>query len=252
MTEPDRPGGAGSAKRPPAAGTEPGPNRGAAEHQLFGKPLDPALLEETAPTESKPFPARAVALVVVPFGALAAATGAQWMLDGPAPNGDAALRWLLWGAGLGLLLGAGAGLGLAANAGGRLFWAAWGLCAPVALAGLVAGGSVALRPLREWEARRSEAKCRQTRTVCTTLEFRAACEKAAEQTPGARQRGLALLGKPATEICDQAGCTFRWLYTGPWTPDDWVSPGSLLCSVVADQAGRGLRHALNPGTEPTE
>lgn len=240
MAEPDRPTGGGVEKR------------GAAEHHLFGRPLDPALLEETAPPLPKPFPARAVALVVVPLAALAAATGAQWLLEGPLPGGDASLRWLLWGAGLGLGLGGAAGLGLAASTGGRLFWAAWGLCAPLALAGLVVGGAAALRPLRDWVARRGEEECRLTRKVCTTREFRAACAQVAAAAPGARERGRSLLGAPDAELCDQGGCTFRWLYTGPWTPDDWVAPGSLLCSVVADGAGHGLRHALNPGTEPKD
>ena len=231
---------------------EPEPKPGAAEHHLFGKPLDPAFLEETAPQAARPFPARAVALALVPLASLAAATAAQWLLEGPAPTGDSSLRWLFWGAGLGLAVGAATGLGLAATTGGRLFWAAWGLCAPLALAGLVLGGVAAVRPLRDLAARRGEARCRLTRTVCTSAEFRAACARVGAPTPGARRRGLELLGAPAAELCGEAGCTARWLYTGPWTPDDWVAPGSLLCSVVVDAAGRALRHAINPGTEPTD
>jgi hypothetical protein len=42
------------------------------------------------------------------------------------------------------------------------------------------------------------------------------------------------------------------MYSGPWQPDDYVAPGSMLCSVVFDAEGRGLRHAVNPGPEPEQ
>ena len=226
------------------------PGKPGAEHHLFGKPLDPALLAEAQPAPAEPFPWRAVAMVLVP--ALALAAGSLWarLLDGPQPTGDATLRWLLLCAGAGLVAGAVAGLLISKTTGGRLVWAAWGLAAPGLLAGLVVGTGVAVRPAREWVAARGVERCRVTRPVCTPREFRDACAKAAVNKAGARQRAAAVFGGPGAELCYPAGCTGRWLYTGPWLPDDYVAPGSMLCSVVFDAEGRGLRYAVNPGTEP--
>jgi hypothetical protein len=226
------------------------PTPGGSEHHLFGKPLDPALLAEAMPPQVRPFPWRAVALLLVPAAALAAGSLLARAVDGPQPEGDAALRWLLLCAGCGAVAGAAAGLAISKTTGGRLVWTAWGLAAPGVLAGLVLGTGVALRPVREWMASRGVARCRTTRTVCTPREFRDACARAATSAPGARQRASSLLDGPPLELCYPAGCTGRWLYTGPWLPDDYVAPGSMLCSVVFDAEGRGVRHAINPGTEP--
>jgi hypothetical protein len=182
--------------------------------------------------------------------ALAAGSLLARLIDGVQPQGDAAFRWLLLCAASGGVAGIAAGLLLAKNFGGRLVWAVWGLAAPCALAGLVVGTGVALRPVRDWVSARGEAKCRLTRSICTPREFRQACALAAANEPGARQRAAAILGGPGAELCSPAGCTGRWLYTGPWTPDDYVAPGSMLCSVVFDAEGRGVRRAVNPGTEP--
>ncbi len=231
---------------------QPGKPGGSAEHHLFGKPLDPALLAEAQPVPPKPFPWRAVAMLLVPAAALAAGSLVARLLDGPQPTGDAALRWLLLCAGAGLVAGAVAGALISKTAGGRLVWAVWGLVAPGVIAGLVVGAGVALRPAREWSAARGVARCRLTRQVCTPREFRDACAKAAVNEPGARLRAPALLGGPGKELCYPAGCTGRWHYSGPWQPDDYVAPGSMLCSVVFDAEGRGLRYAVNPGTEPDQ
>ena len=230
----------------------PEPTPGSSEHHVFGKPLDPALLAEALPRPQRPFPWRAVALVLVPAVALAAGSVLARLIDGPQPKGDAALRWLLLCVATGAVVGSVAGFLISKTLGGRLVWTVWGLAAPLLLAGLVVGTSVLLRPVREWMAARGVARCRLTRTVCTAGEFREACASAAVNQPGARQRAASVLGGPGAELCYPAGCTGRWLYTGPWQPDDWVAPGSLLCSVVFDGEGRGVRHAVNPGTEPKE
>ena len=114
---------------------QPGKRGGSAEHHLFGKPLDPALLAAAQPAPVKPLPWRAIAMLLVPAVALAAGSLLARLLDGPQPTGDAALRWLLLCAGAGLLAGAVAGLLISKTAGGRLVWAFWGLAAPGLLAG---------------------------------------------------------------------------------------------------------------------
>jgi hypothetical protein len=238
-----------AAAMPEQPGKPRAPGSGA-EHHLFGKPLDPALLEAARPPPARPFPSRAVALLLVPAAALAAGSLISRFIDGQKPEGDAAFRWLVWCAASGVLTGALAGALISKTAGGRLVWTLWGFAAPGVIAGLVVGATVALHPAREWMAARGVAKCRQTRHLCTAREFREACAKAAVNEPGARQRAVNLFDNPGTELCYPAGCTGRWSYIGPWQPDDYVAPGSLLCSVVFDSEGRGLRSAVNPGTEP--
>jgi hypothetical protein len=99
--------------------------------------------------------------------------------------------------------------------------------------------------VREAAAARAQARCRESRRVCSAREFGAACAAAGKPGPAALSRATALLGAPAQQLCDAAGCTFRFTYAGPWTSDDYVAP--LLCSVVADGSGRGVRSALVPG-----
>lgn len=216
----------------------------------FGRPLDPSILEEPA-EEGRPLPLRGLALLVIPLAGLSLASALQWSFEGSRPLGDATLRWALLGSAVGLLLGALAGLRFATAATGRLLWALFGAASPALLLLLVVGGTHAVRPARDWLARRGEARCRTTRKVCTVGEFRGACTELGSGA-AARARGLERLGAPRHERCDATGCTDRWLYTGPWTPDNWVAPGAILCSVVTGPDGAGQRSALNAGTEPAD
>jgi hypothetical protein len=77
----------------------------------------------------------------VPAAALASGVGLQRLVEGPAPQGDPLVRWLVWSSGAGLIIGALAGLAL----GKRLLWALYGLTAPWVVAALVSGGMLALR-----------------------------------------------------------------------------------------------------------
>jgi hypothetical protein len=189
---------------------------------------------------ARPLPWRTLCALLVPAAALAAGVGLQRYFEGAAPAGDALLRWLLISGAAGLLLGLLAGLQLARRGAGRAGWALYGALSPFAVAALVLGAVAAVRPVRDAFARRGEARCLASgRTLCTVRDFTAAC------TAGARDR----LGAPLHEVCAGGTCTRRWLYAGPWTPDNYVAPGSVLCSVVSDAAGRPLRHTLLAGTE---
>jgi hypothetical protein len=180
-------------------------------------------------------PWRALSALLVPSAALAAGVGLQRFFEGAQPAGDALLRWLLWSSGAGLVAGALAGLALR----GRILWIVYGLAAPWLAAGLVLAAFTATRPLREALADRREAACRSSgRAVCSEAEFVARCAEAAQGS------GQAALGEPLQKLCDAQGCTFRWVYAGPFrssTPAE-----ALLCSVVADPAGKGVRYALLP------
>lgn len=242
MAEPDKPNGhpRGEPMRP-------------ARELSLGTPLDPKLLAAaTTRPPAAPVPWRAIALLVLPAAAVAAGRGVQWALEGPEPGGDQLARWLLFSAGSGLALGLFASALLTKTLGGRLVWALWGALSPLLLALAVTLGVAAARPFRDWRARVGEEKCRQTRPVCQTHEFRAACEAAGRPLPRARERAIQALGPPTFERCEAGGCTLRWSYTGPWTPDDWVAPGSMLCSVVIDAGGQGVRASVAPGFEPKE
>lgn len=253
MAEPDRPNGhphgAPVLPSPELSQGQPAP---AAPARSIGTPLDPGLLAESTPPASAPVPWRAVALFFIPAAAVAGGRGLQWLLEGPEPGGDHLARWLLYSAAAGLLIGALAGTLLTKTLGGRLVWACWGVVSPLVLALSVTLGATAARPFRDWRASVGEAKCRKTRTLCQTREFRAACAEAGRPLPQTRERALQVLGPPVFERCDGAGCTLRWSYAGPWTPDDWVAPGSILCSVVTDAAGQGVRSTVQPGDEPRD
>jgi hypothetical protein len=218
----------------------------------LGTPLDPQLLADALGAPARPVPWRALALFFIPAAAVAAGRGAQWLLEGPEPGGDHLARWLWLSAASGLVLGTLLGRLLTKSLGGRLIWSLWGALSPLLLALAVNVGVAAARPVREWRARVGEDKCRKTRTVCRTGEFRAACEAAGRPLAGARERGLRALGPPVFERCDASGCTLRWSYAGPWSPDDWVAPGSLLCSLVTDAAGQGVRASVAPGFAPKD
>lgn len=201
--------------------------------------MDSRLLPAPEPP-ARPLPWRTLCALLVPAAALAAGVGLQRFLEGVAPAGDALLRWLLLSGAAGALLGLLAGLLLSRRGAGRAAWALYGGASPFAVAALVLGVAAAARPVREVFARRGEARCRESgRSLCTLREFTDAC------TAGARDR----LGGPLHEACAAGICTRRWLYAGPWTPDNYVAPGSVLCSVVSDAAGRPLRHTLLAGTE---
>jgi hypothetical protein len=197
------------------------------------------------------FPWRPCAAALVPTAALAAAAGLQRWLEGPFPPGDPLARWLLLGSVLGALAGAAAGLALGRGLRGKLLWLAWGASAPWLLALGTLGVARAVRPLRDAVAARRVATCRASgRSACSLAEFTRGCREAGAAPAGARELGRKLLGPAAQELCDAAGCTDRYRYEGPWTPDNWMAPGAVVCSVVSDPQGKGARSALSPGTPP--
>jgi hypothetical protein len=200
--------------------------------------------DQLLPPPEKPartLPWRALGALFVPAAALAGGVGLQRFFEGQLPTGDALLRWLLWSSGAGLAVGA--VVGMFSRKPGR--WAAYGVLAPWAAAGLVGGIVAAVRPLRDALADRREASCRaEGRAVCSVPEFVSRCAEAAKEP----RRGPTLLGEPQQKLCDAQGCTFRWTYSGPFRPETYVDPGVLLCSVVADAAGKGVRYALMPGS----
>jgi hypothetical protein len=165
----------------------------------------------------KPFPWRTVLAFLVPAAALAAGTGLQRWLDSTAA--DPILHWLAWSSAAGVLIGAAAGFAFRR----RLLWTSYGLAAPWIAAGMVAGAVAAVRPVRERVADRREATCRsEGRVICTISEFDTACAR----------RDLKALGPPQQSICGGARCTQRWLYRGPFRPDQLSFKGGLLCSIV--------------------
>lgn len=223
------------------------------EPASVGGPVDPGLLAELARRDPPSnFPWGRLLVLLVPAVALAGGVGLQTFAEGPRPEGDAVLRWLFWSSGAGLLAGAAAGLFVSRRAALRAVWTAYGAASPWLLAALVLVAAQAVRPIRLAAAHRGEVRCRQTRKACTAAEFRAACKSAAAPLPGALARGERELGAPAQKLCGGAGCTYRWSYSGPWSPDDYVAPGSLLCSVVTGPGGAGLRSALVPGNDPRD
>jgi hypothetical protein len=188
-------------------------------------------------------PWRVLAALLAPVAALGGSAGLWRWIDGPVPQGDSVLRWLWLASALGLLLCGVAGLWLAARASGRALWAAWGAAGPWAAAALALFAVRAVRPLRDAVAARQEASCRaRGRTACTLNEFLTHCRSAGQ--PGGDWRAL---GPPSQELCGPDGCTRRFVYAGPWTPDNWVMPGSLICSVVADARGAPVRATTSPG-----
>ena len=153
----------------------------------------------------------------VPAAALAGGTGLQRWLDPTAT--DPVLHWLGWSSALGLFVGALVGLVRRR----KLLWSAYGLSAPWIAAGLVAGVIGAVRPVREWLADQRESACRaEGRSICSAREFDSACAR----------RDLKLLGTPQQSICTGPSCTQRWVYRGPFRPDQPAVKGSYLCSIV--------------------
>src|SRR5437867_2185770 len=143
-------------------------------------------------------PWRTLCVLFIPAAALAAGVGLQRVFEGPLPEGDATLRWLLWSTAAGLLVGGLAGLALKKN----LFFAGalYGGLAPWATAGLVAGVLAAVRPIREGLADHREQACRATgRAICTVAEFMAGCAQAS------REPARSPLGEPQQKLCDGQG-----------------------------------------------
>ena len=196
------------------------------------------------------FPWRVTAALLIPTAALAAATGIQRWAEGSLPIGDALGRWLLIASVSGGIAGTASGPLLGRALAGRLAWLAWGTGSPWLLVLASLGITQVVRPLRDSLAARQERACHeQGRPACSLLDFTRGC-RAAAAGAGSRERARNLLGSPALELCDGGGCTQRFRYEGPWTPDNWVAPGALVCSVVSDASGRGLRFALLPGDPP--
>ncbi len=200
---------------------------------------------------SRPLPWRFLAALLVPAGSLAAASGLQRALEGPAARGDALSRWLFFASAIGVLFGALAGLALGRGLAGRLRWTAFGALSPWVLALGSTAAAKAVRPLRDRITEQRIVACRaEGRPACSLDEFRRGCSAAGSAASGARPLARKLLGPPAQELCEAQGCTDRFRYEGPWTPDNWVAPGAVVCSVVSDGQGRGIRSALSPGTAP--
>ena len=198
--------------------------------------MDESLLPPPA-APAKPVPWRAMALAIVPCAALAAGTGLQRAIE--APGGDALAHWLLWSTGAGVLIGATAG----ALRRAKFVWAAYGAAAPWMAAGLVMAALHVARPVREMLADHLEASCRaERRAICSVGEFDAACARADRR----------LLGEPVHSRCSDASCTWRWTYAGPFRPEQVPPRGSLMCSVVTDARGKGLRSTVMAVAGPAD
>lgn len=188
----------------------------------------------------RPAPWKALLALFVPASALAAGTGLQRLAGGAA---DPVLHWLAWSSAAGLLIGALSGV----FRGQRLLWGAYGLASPWLCAGLVAGALHGLRPLREALADQREARCRaEGRSVCTMRDFTARCAQAQANPAHAKD----LLGDPRSADCGGPGCTRKWLYLGPFRPEEYTGPGALACFVLTDAEGRGVRHWLMAADPP--
>lgn len=186
-------------------------------------------------------PKPAVAALLVPGLALAAAAGLQRCWEGPDASGDAIGRWLVLSCALGVVAGLVAGLLLSRSRWSRALWTAWGAASPLLVCAALLGTVAAVRPLRDRAAAFAQSRClAEGRSICAASDFRARCRLAART--GADEAKL--LGPPVWQRCDREGCTRRYLYEGPWRPDDQVAPGVVLCSVVSDANGAPVRFAM--------
>ena len=200
--------------------------------ELLPPPLPPA----------KPAPWTALLAFFVPAAALAAGTGLQRAFAGGG-TADPVFNWLLWSSAAGLGVGALCG----ALRGQKLLWSAYGLAAPWVCAALVAGTLRAVGPLREKLADGREARCRADgRPVCTVRDFTARCAQA-QATPA---QAKDLLGEPGSAECSAQGCTRKWLYGGPFRPEERAGRGTLACVALTDAQGRGVHHWLMAAEPP--
>ena len=194
--------------------------------ELLPPPLPPA----------RPTPWAALLALFVPAASLAAGTLLQRLVSGK-ESADPVLHWLAWSSAAGLVVGAFSGL----LRGKKLLWGAYGLASPWLCAGLVAGALHVVRPLREKLADGREESCRaEGRPVCTMREFTARCAQAQKSPAQAKE----LLGDPRSAGCSGQACTRKWLYLGPFRPEEYDGPGALACFLLTDAQGRGLRHWL--------
>lgn len=217
----------------------------------LGRPTPPALIvpdrvELPPPLPPRQglrggFPTRTVAAFAIPAVGFAAATALTYWLDGPQPAGDAISRWLLFASACSFCAGLVVGLLLSRRFAARAAWTAWGAASPWLASLLVLAAVAAARPLRDRFAARGHERCvAEGRAVCSARMFAERCRSAA--LPGAD--GKALLGAPDHESCGPQGCTRRYRYEGPWTPDDYAAGGALICSVVTDANGAPVRYAM--------
>lgn len=184
-------------------------------------------------------PWRTLGAVFAPAAGCAAAVGLQRWIEGPLPSGDALSRWLWTASAASFIAAAAVGLLISKRRAVRALWLAWGAAAPWA----IALGTVALadgvRPVRDRVAAFRQERCRAGGgRACSAREFADKCRA---------QDAVKLLGQPAQTLCGDGGCTHRYRYEGPWTPDDYVAPGVLTCSVVVDGQDAPVRYALAPG-----
>jgi len=218
------------------------------ETNPFGRPLDPEILREPVAPPARPLPAGLLLSLALPAASMALAALLQKVMETGEPRGDPAGRWLQMSSIAGLVLGLCLGLARGGTLPRKMLWTAWGAVAPLFFTGAMVLGVEAAHPFREMLAERGAANCRLTRKICSLSELREICT-AGGSGPQTLERTKALLGAPAQTLCSGAGCTYRWTYAGPWTPDNWIAPGSVICSVVADAQGAGVRSALVPGNE---
>ncbi len=64
------------------------------------------------------------------------------------------------------------------------------------------------------------------------------------------RRDRRLLGEPQQALCKDGACTLRWLYRGPFRPEQRAPRGAFLCSVVTDARGNGIRSSLMAVADP--
>jgi hypothetical protein len=184
---------------------------------------------------SGPLPWRALSALLVPFGGLAAGVAVQYWLDGKHPQGDALGRWMLLSTACGLAAGLVASAALARSKRARWAWPAWGIAGPWAVAALALAAGRLEGPVRAAWVARDERACRERGgTLCTPREFAQACARAA----------LPRLGEPTQKLCDDRGCTWRWVYAGAPHPEDLPRAPTRWCSVVNPERVGAPRTAL--------
>jgi len=190
-----------------------------------------------------PLPWRTLAIFFVPFAALAAATGLQRFFEGPAPAGDAQLRWLLFASVAGLLIGGVTALVLGRTRRERYGWAALGVVGPWFVTVVATGLLLAAHKVEDrWALHELRACHASGRAICRSAEFRGACASAASRDFGVRAAALRTLGTPLKKDCNQVRCESRWSYDGPWGAEE--PSARQTCSIITDPAGHGARWML--------